>query len=135
MNHNPNPNYWLLGTTSTFIFPILYSYRKKHYILSFSSLLALAGSLRYWKNPEIAYNRNIDVITSRLSLISYVYYGFFNIHPFNSFILGYFNLSMIYRFYYLSCKTYEKNDVNWINYHMFFHLYTTLSKIYVIYWI
>jgi len=129
------PNYWLLGTTSTFIFPILYSYRKKKYILCFSTVLALVGSLNYWKNPSITYNRNIDFITSRLSLISYVYFGYTTIYKLYPSMLGYFNLSMIYRLYYLSCKKYLLNDSVWIYYHMLFHLYTTLSKMYVIYWV
>ena len=132
---NSKPNYWLLGTTTTFIIPILYSYKKQYRLLSYSTALSLIGSLNYWKNPAILYNRTIDCITGRLSLLSYIYCGFFYIYPFYPSMIGYFNLSMIYRFYDLSCKTYEKNDSTWIKYHILFHLYTTFSKLYVIYWI
>lgn len=130
---NYNPNYWLLGTTTTFMIPLMYAHKKEYRSLSYSTALALIGSLNYWKNPDILHNRTIDLITSRLSLASYIFYGYRNIYKVYPSIIGYFNLLIMSYFYNLSCKKYEKNDLTWINYHMIFHLYTTFSKLYIIY--
>ena len=127
------PNYWLLGTTSTFLIPIVYAYRKKQNILCFSTVIAIAGSINYWQNPIVGYTRTLDMITSRVSLLSYAFYGYRNVYKIYPSMIGYFNLSVMYYLYTLSCKNYEKNDLSWINYHMLFHLYTTFSKLYIIY--
>ena len=130
---NRPPNYWLLGTTSTFIIPLFYAYRKKNHILCFSTVIAIAGSMNYWQNPGIEYNRTLDMITSRLSLVSYIFYGYRNVYKFYPSMLGYSNLFILYQLYNSSCKKFEINDLTWINYHMLFHIYITFSKLYVIY--
>jgi hypothetical protein len=132
---NSNPNYYLIFSTSTFFFPIFYAYKKNKPLLGFSTTFALLGSIQYWMNPSIKFRRNIDLITYRISLVIYFYYGYKNIHGCLPKILGFNNLFIIYKLYNQSCLIYElyKNNV-WINYHMLFHLYTTFSKLYVIYW-
>jgi len=46
------PNYKLLLSTSTFIFPVLYAYKKNNTILSTAMCGALLGSLNHWRNPK-----------------------------------------------------------------------------------
>ena len=86
-------------------------------------------------NPTIEFRRNIDLITSRISVFIYFYYGYKNIQNFYPKILGFNNLFIIYKLYNQSCLMHElyKNNV-WINYHILFHLYVTFSKLYIIYW-
>jgi hypothetical protein len=128
------PNYILLGSTSSFLFPILYSYRKNNMILFYSSIIAFAGSMNYWRNPSLIHNRKLDLVTSKLSLICYLVYGYTNIQWISLKAIGYANLYMLYYFYNSSCKKYILNDDDWVNDHMLFHFYTTFAKLYVIHW-
>jgi len=133
-NINPNPNYCLLFSTSTFIFPIMYAYKKQNKYLAMYSTLALFGSLNYWRNPCIGYRKNMDLVTSKLSALAYFYYGYNNINGFYPLLFGWSNLLVIYKLYDYSCKKFDLHDSNWIYYHALFHLYTTLSKVYIIFW-
>ena len=127
-------NYLLLGSTSSFLFPILYSYRKHNMILFYSSIIAFAGSMNYWRNPMLTHNRNLDLVTSKLSLVCYLVYGYTNIQWISLKAFGCGNLYIMYHFYNSSCKKYEFNDDDWVNDHMLFHFFTAFAKLYVIHW-
>lgn len=92
-------------TTSTFIFPVLYAYSKGNTCLSTTSGIALFGSLTYWRNPKLGYRRTIDLVTSNISLVVYVYYGYNNIIGLYSRLFGYISL---YLMRYLYNKSYTK---------------------------
>jgi hypothetical protein len=130
------PHYSLILSTSTFILPILYSYKKNQKALSATTLMALCGSINYWMNPSLELGRNIDLFTSKLSAFIYFFYGYRKIKGVLPKLIGFNNLYIIYRLYNLSCKTFELyQNETWIKYHVFFHMFTTFSKLYVIFWI
>ncbi len=135
IDNNYNPNYYLLCSTSTFIFPIIYAVKKNNITLAMYTTLALLGSVNYWRNPCLGYRRNIDLVTSKLSCVAYFYYGWNNIIGFYPLLIGMSNLYGMYYFYNKSCITYSLNNSNWKYYHIAFHLYTTINKIYIIYWV
>ena len=132
-NNKPNNN--LLLSTSTFIFPVLYAYRKGNTILSTAMCGALLGSLNHWRNPKPGYRRTIDLITSNISLVTYFCYGYTNVIGFYPRLLGYIGLDLSIYLYYNSYTKFYLHDKTWENYHIGFHLLTTISKMYVIYWI
>ena len=134
-NNNCNPNYYLVCSTSTFIFPIIYAVKKNNNSLALYTTLALFGSVNYWSKPYLGYRRNIDLITSRVSCMAYIYYGWNHIIGFCPLFIGFNNLFWMYYFYNKSCVTYSLNNSNWIYYHISFHLFTTISKMYIIYWV
>jgi hypothetical protein len=135
INNNCNPNYYLIYSSSTFIFPIFYAYKKKNISLATASMLAFFGSINYWRKPCIGYRRNVDLITSKLSAIVYFYYGYNNVIGFWPKLLGFTNLYGIYYLYNESCNKFYIGDSMWNYYHILFHLCSTISKIYVIYWV
>ena len=130
-----NPNYYLLSSTSTLIFPTVYAVKKKNYTLVLFSLMALTGSLNYWRKPCIGYRKNIDLITSKLSFIGYLYYGYNNIIGIFPNLLGYVNVFFIYKYYNNSCKQFYNNNPKWVNFHIKFHLLCTITQMYIIYWV
>jgi len=128
------PNYKLLLSTSTFIFPALYAYQKNKNLF-FASSIALLGSLNHWRDPKQGYRRSIDLFTSNLSLAIYTYYGYNNIiglYP-NLFIWNKFFL-MIYLYKNSYNNFYLKNKI-WEIYHMLFHLVVTNNQLFIIYWV
>jgi len=129
------PNYKLLITTFTFLFPIFYSYFKGNNVLSIATTLALLGSINYWRNPIPGYRRNIDLITSKISLAAYFIYGYINVIGLYPRLIGYVSLGLLAYLYNNSCKKFYLDDKTWEDYHIYFHLLTTISKMYVIYWI
>jgi hypothetical protein len=129
------PNYNLLFSTSTFIFPLLYAYRKNNIVLSTATSIALLGSLNHWRNPKPGYRRTSDLITSNMSLVAYFYYGHTNIISLYPRLLGYTYLSLMTYLYNKSYTKFYLHDKTWENYHVGFHLLTTISKMYVIYWV
>jgi len=129
------PNYKLLFSTSTFIFPVLYAYSKGNYILLTASSIALFGSLNHWRNPKHGYRRIIDLITSNLSLAAYFYYGYTNVIGLCPQLIGYISLGLMTYLYNKSYTKFYLQDNSWINYHIGFHLLTTISKMYVIFWV
>jgi hypothetical protein len=131
---NPNPNYNLITSTSSFVFPIIYSCKKNNMVLFAVSTAALLGSINFWRRPAMGYMRNVDLLTSNFSGIIYIYYGFY-IDPVFPKLFGLINIYFIWFLYNKSCKYYHLQDDIWINYHMLFHLYVTFSKMYVIYWV
>ena len=135
LDNNCNPNYYLLCSTSTFIFPIIYAYQKKNNSLALYTTLALFGSLNYWRKPCLGHRRNIDLITSKISCAAYFYYGYNNIVGFWPNLLGWSNLYGIYYFYNQSCQKFIENDNTWNYYHVAFYLFTSISKMYIIYWV
>ena len=135
INNNCNPNYYLICSTSTFIFPIIYASKKKNNTLVFCSIMAVAGSLNYWRKPCLGYRRNIDLVTSKLSCVAYFYYGWNHIIGFFPLLIGFNNLYWMYYFYNQSCNKFYANDNRWKYYHIGFHLFTSISKMYVIYWV
>ena len=132
-NINIQPNYWLVCSTSTLIFPIVYAYKKNNKILTISSTIALFGSLNYWRKPCIGYRKNIDLITSKLSVLAYFYYGYNHIIGLYSRLFGYTNLYFLYYFYNKSCNNFYLQNKNWKYYHVAFHLFGTIGQLYVIY--
>jgi hypothetical protein len=135
IDNNCKPNYYLLFSTSTLIFPSLYALKKKNNTLVFCSIMALAGSLNYWRKPCIGYRKNIDLLTSKLSVLGYFYYGYNNLIGFYPRMLGYFKLFLMYKYYNNSCNAFHSNNPNWVNYHITFHLIGTITQLYVIYWV
>lgn len=134
--NNPNsPNYYLLFSTSTFIFPIFYAYKKKNLLLSTATSIALLGSLNHWRNPKPGYRRSIDLVTSNISLVTYFYYGYVNIIDLYPKIIGYTSLGLMTYLYKNSYTKFYLQDKLWIRYHILFHFFTTMSKMYVIYWV
>jgi len=103
--------------------------------LGFFTALALAGSMNYWRKPLIGYRRNIDLVTSNVSALAYIYYGYTNILWIWPKLLGWTNLYIIYYLYNQSCTKFYKGDKTWNYYHIGFHLTTTISKMYVIFWL
>jgi len=134
-NNKCNPNYYLICSTSTFIFPMIYAYQKNNNSLVVYTTLALFGSLNYWRKPCIGYRRNIDLVTSRLSCVIYFYYGYKYIPIFLPNFMGWVNLYLMYYFYNQSCNLSRMQNKQWIYYHTLFHLFATISKMYVIYWV
>ena len=128
-----NPNYHLLFSTSTFIFPIFYSLQKKNIVLSTATGIALFGSINHWRKPKHGYRRNIDLVTSNLSLITYFYYGYTNIICLYPRLIGYASLGFLGYLYNKSYTKFYLQDKTWVNYHMGFHFLTSISKIFVIY--
>jgi hypothetical protein len=135
VDNNCTPNYYLLCSTSTFIFPIIYAYKKKNVSLAMYTTIALFGSLNYWRKPCIGYRRNIDMITSKISCMAYSYYGLSYISGFWPFIIGCSNLYGMYYFYNKSCINFELSKPKWVYFHIGFHLIATISKMYIIYWV
>jgi len=129
------PNYKLLLTTSTFIFPVFYSYLKGNNVLSTATVIALLGSINHWRNPKPGYRRTIDLISSNISLAAYFYYGYTNVIGLYPRLIGYTSLGLMAYFYNNSYTKFYVKDETWENYHIGFHLLTTISKMYVIYWI
>jgi hypothetical protein len=130
------PHYSLIFSTTTFILPILYSYRKNQKALSVTTLMALCGSIQYWMNPTTELGRNIELFTSKLATLIYCFYGYRKIKGVLPKLLAVNNLYIMYRLYNMSCKTFELYQNNaWIKYHVFFHFYVTFSKLYIIFWI
>jgi len=134
IDNNCKPNYLLLFSTSTFIFPMIYSYSKNNTILSFMSAIALLGSLNYWRKPCIGHRRNIDLVTSKLSCSIYIFYGYKYNRGLFSIFFNWFNLYLIYYFYNKSCKHFDFKNKNWVYYHLIFHIIITISKIHIIYY-
>jgi hypothetical protein len=132
---NNKPNYYLLFSTSTFIFPILYAAKKGNALLSISTGLALLGSLNYLRKPKPGYRRTIDLITSNSSCFVYIFYGLKNIIGFWPFSIGWSNLFLMIYFYKKSYTNFYLQEKSWIYYHISFHLFTTFSKMYVIYFV
>jgi hypothetical protein len=128
------PNYHLLLSSSSFLFPIAYAFAKGKRTLFFATILALFGSLNYWRKPIEGYRKNIDLVTSNLSCCIYVYYGYSNIIYFYPQLIGWNNLALMIYFFNRSCKKYAVNDSTWVQDHFLFHVIITMSKIYIIYW-
>ena len=96
---------------------------------------ALLGSLNHWRNPKPGYRRTIDLVTSNISLVSYFYYGYTSVIGFYPRLFGYIGLDLSIYLYYNSYTKFYLQDKTWENYHIGFHLLTTISKMYVIYWV
>lgn len=122
-------------STSTFIFPFLYAYKKENIVLSTATGIALLGSINYWRNPKPGYRRTSDLITSNMSLAAYFYYGNISVVSLYPKLISYTCLSLIAYLYKNSYTKFYLQDKIWENYHIGFHLLTTISKMYVIYWV
>ena len=127
------PNYKLLFSTSTFIFPIIYAFQKGNIVLYTATCIALLGSINYWRDPKPGYRRTIDLITSNISLVAYFYYGYTNVIDLYARLLGYASLGLIAYLYNNSCTKFYLQDNTWEYYHFAFHIITSISKLYVIY--
>ena len=132
-NNICKPNLFLLCSTSTFIFPMIYSYSKNHTMLLFMTAIALFGSLNYWRKPCLGNRRNIDLVTSKLSCSMYIWYGYNYIHRFWPLCISWINLYLIYYFYNKSCQHFNIKNDQWIYYHAIFHIIITISKTHIIY--
>jgi hypothetical protein len=127
-------NYYLVLSTSTMILPVIISYKNKNKNLALSTFVTLLSSLNYWRNPCLGFARNLDLITSKICVLFYSYYGCSNIKGMYK-LAGFGNLYMLYYFYNKShVKYYEKNE-SWVVYHFCFHILTTYSQLYVLYWL
>ena len=126
------PNYKLLFSTSTFIFPMLYTYQKNKYLF-FASSIALFGSLNHWRNPKIGCRRNIDLVTSNIALVTYIYHGYNSVIGIYPKLFIWNNLFLMIYFYSNSYNKFYLQNKNWVYYHMLFHFIVTTSQTFIIY--
>jgi hypothetical protein len=114
---------------------MVYAAKKGNTILAVSSCISIIGSLNYWRKPKPGYRRTIDLITSNISSVVYFYYGFNNIIGFWPFSIGWSNLFLMIYFYKKSYTNFYLQEKSWIYYHISFHLFSSFSKMYVIYFV
>ena len=127
-----DPIYSLITSSGLFSIPVIYGLYKNKQFLSSISMICMLASMNYWKHPELdTIHHQIDVYLSRTTGIVYFLYGYYNIQGFARYI-GVFNGVMILLCYIESCKLYKQKDDLWVQWHMAFHLFTTINKLIVI---
>jgi hypothetical protein len=124
-------NKLLIGTSTLFIIPVLYANYKKKYLLSTVTLMNMICSINYWINPIEGFRRNTDLIIAKITGLIYFINGFNNIKNSRR-LIGYINLFLLLSCYNCSCYYYNKNSKYWIYYHMAFHTFTIIGKMFVI---
>ena len=126
------PNYYLLMSSSLFSVPMLYGIYKKKYLLSTITGCAMFCSIIYWISPVEGVTQNLDLMMSKLSGITYFLYGVYKINSHFSKLIGCTNLSLMMTCYNSSCSLYNEQDDKWIYYHIGFHLFTVIGKMFVL---
>jgi predicted membrane channel-forming protein YqfA (hemolysin III family) len=119
-------------TSSLFTIPIYYGIMKRKYELSAVTSVAMVCSVIYWYKPEEGSYKTADLIMSKVSGFIYFAYGLYNIHNHFGRMIGYSNMTLMLNCYQASCTLYNLNNPYWVYYHMAFHLFTILGKMFVI---
>ena len=121
-----------MATSGLFIVPIYYSIIKKKYALSLVTTVAMGCSIIYWYKPEEGTYKNADLVMSKISAFIYFAYGLHNINNQIGRMIGYSNMALMLNCYQSSCRLYNLNNPYWVYYHMSFHLFVILGKMFVI---
>jgi hypothetical protein len=100
----------------------LYAYSKGNIYLSTATSIALLWSFNHLRNKKPGYRRTIYLITSNIYLYAYFYFG-------------YTSLGLMTYLYNNSYTNFYLQDKTWETYHIGFHLLSTISKMYLIYWV
>jgi len=119
-------------TSGLFSIPIYYSIIKKKYTLSAVTTAAMFCSVIYWYKPEEGPYKTADLVMSKVSGFIYFAYGVYNINNHFGRMIGYSNMALMLNCYNASCTLYNLNNPYWVYYHMSFHLFTIVGKMFVI---
>ena len=126
------PNYYLMTTSGFFAIPIFYGIYKRKYLLAVVTTTAMTCSMLYWYRPEEGIYKTTDLIVSKLSGFIYFSYGLYKINNQFGRMIGYSNMALMLNCYNASCTLYTLNNPYWVYYHMSFHLFTIIGKMFVI---
>ena len=125
----PNPNYYLVLSSTSFLWPVIYGFYNGHRFLPFMSLLSTITSVSYWLDPHHQnYIKNMDLQINGITCISYIIYGTYNIPHIITKIAGYSDLFMILCCYNASCILYNKHSHAWIPFHIAFHYFCIIGQ-------
>jgi hypothetical protein len=124
---------YLVLSSALFLIPSLYAYLNHIYFLSSVLFGVSVISMNYWRKASNSLRRKIDIFTANVSLIIFVYNGFYYFIPsIVSIRMCICGLFVMYYFY-LSNVLYKNKNKNWYKYHILFHIGILHNQIFVIY--
>ena len=142
-NNQKNNNYELLNinkfcsnllciSSCAFLIPGIYAYNHSYWLYAIVSIFATILSINYWRDVKDGWRRRIDFIMAKTCFIVYFCSGFYYVRDFNLFLIGIFGcISFLYAFY-KSKSLYDNNNSNWVYFHAFFHLCSSLEQLLVL---
>lgn len=126
------PNSHLILSSSSFLLPAFYGFKKGHRLLPVMSLVTTFVSIQYWIHPIPGRRKSLDLFTSKVCGITYFIYGYFHVSPIQLRKLGYLNAFFILTTYNMSCLLHSFENKSWMLLHMLFHTLVSVGKMIVI---
>lgn len=121
----------LLCSTQLFIPSILFAYATHQRTLTFSFLISYIGSSLYYINydgSEVFHA--LDLYTARTSAIINFLYAWWYVKPFYMSVILLNNVIMTYMH---SCILYYYSDPTWVYAHIYFHIWTEITRLVITY--
>lgn len=126
------PNYHLILSSSSFLLPAFYGFKKGYRLLPAMSFITTLVSIQYWIHPIPGRRKNMDLFTSKVCGILYFIHGYFHVSSLPLRRLGYLNAFFILTTYNMSCLLHSVDDKSWLLVHILFHSLVSLGKMIVI---
>ena len=116
---------WLCLSSFLFMIPSIYSFYYKHYFITISLGMTSLISANYWRKATNSFRRNLDLIYSKIIFLIYGSNGIYYIRYIPYVITAYSGLFIIIYSYRQSNLLFQKQQPEWLNYHILFHVILT----------
>ena len=111
-----------------FLLPACYAYAHSMYDHTILLILTSFISANYWRKATYSWRRNLDLIFSKISFSIYIYNGVKYSGSQSKLIEGILRLIFMFYCFCRSGYLFKRKDVNWVWYHVIFHMFIALEQ-------
>jgi len=129
----PSQAILLVISSGFFFIPSLYAISLQAYFQFLLSFISSLISMLYWYHAVPGWRKTLDLYSAKIAFVGYVATAFYYVKEPTLHYIGWPIGGLIVYCYTQSCDRWQKDEADWIIYHMLFHALVAVNQCIVLY--